>query len=302
VHVSLEAGNAMYDLAVSTRSLTKDYSATRAVDSLSLHVPRGTVYGFLGRNGAGKTTTMKILLGLVRPTSGFARVLELDILSHRREILERTSFVSESKRLYDSFTTEQLIRFRRGFYGNWSSQVAEDCARALEIPMTQQFRKLSHGNRTKVCMLLAMAQGAELLILDEPTTGLDPVAIERVLKLFVEQQRGSGRTIFFSSHQLSEVDRVAEWVGIIDRGRLVLEERLDEIRAKYRLVSATGNSLPAQRTCQVISVTESSGEWSYLVTRDADRFAAELCGQGARVVGIAPVGLREVFLHLVGKG
>src|ERR1700691_6214096 len=232
----------MSDLVIETHSLHKQYGHTKAVDGLEMHVPRGSVYGFLGRNGAGKTTTIRLLAGLIQPNAGHARVLDLDPQADRIAILERTSFVID-KVLLPSMTGNDLVRFNRGFFPRWSDALARKYTDALEIPMKQTFRKLSTGNQTKLCMLLALSQGAELLVLDEPTAGLDPIVTDQLLHVLVDDFANEGRTLFLSSHHLSEVERVCDWVGIIDRGKLLLEARLDDVRANFRRVRAAGENL-----------------------------------------------------------
>jgi len=291
----------MSELAIQTQNLRKAYGKLCAVDGLDLRVPRGAVYGFLGRNAAGKTTTIKTLLGLVHSDGGTATVLGLDPRHHLTAILERTAFVSENKILYDSLTPAELLRFCRGFYANWSDAAAEKYAHQLDIPMKQPFAKLSKGNRTKVCLLLALAQNAELLLLDEPTSGLDPVIIDDVLRILVEDHVSAGRTVFFSTHQLAEVEQIADWVGIIDRGKLLLEARLEDLRDEFRLILAAGDSLPAAGAPNLISASRSGRACRYVVSRDADAFAGALRQNGAQIAEISPLSLREVFLELVRK-
>ena len=148
----------MNDLAIYTRGLAKSFGKTRAVDGLDLKVPRGSVYGFLGRNGAGKTTTVKTLLGLLRPSAGSAEVLGYDIRRDMVAILERTGFVPENKTLFDSLTPAQLVHFNQGYFPKWSSELVGRYAELFEIPMHVPFAKLSLGNKTKVCHLLALSR------------------------------------------------------------------------------------------------------------------------------------------------
>jgi ABC-2 type transport system ATP-binding protein len=291
----------MNELAIDSNDLTKTYGSIRAVDGINLTVPRGAIYGFLGRNGAGKTTTIKMLLGLARPTAGAAHILGLDVSTERMAILQRTAFVSEKKTLYPSLTPTELVRFSRGFYPTWSDNSVEKYARLLEIPMKQRFEKLSNGNQTKVWLLLALSQGADLLILDEPTTALDPVSVDQLLHVLAEDGFDRGCTIFFSSHQLEEVERIAEYAGVIEQGKLLMESRLDDIKSEFRLITAAGNSLPAQTSSQVLSVVVEGNFYRYVVTKDADGFAAGLSQNGAAITNIAPLSLREIFLQLVRK-
>jgi ABC-2 type transport system ATP-binding protein len=291
----------MNDLAICTENLKKTYASIEAVGGINLNVPRGAIYGFLGRNGAGKTSMIKMLLGLIRPTAGTAHVLGMEVSAECLSILRRTAFVSEKKTLYPSLTASELVRFSRGFYPTWSDSAVEKYASLLEIPMKQRFEKLSNGNQTKVWLLLALAQGADLLILDEPTTALDPVAVDQLLHVLAEDGLDRGCTVFFSSHQLEEVERIAEYAGVIDHGKLLMESRLDDIKSEFRLITAAGNSLPAQTSTQILSVAVEGNFYRYVVTKDAESFAAGLSQNGASITNIAPLSLREIFLQLVRK-
>jgi ABC-2 type transport system ATP-binding protein len=291
----------MMELAISSQGLEKIYPQVRALDGLNLSVPRGAVYGFLGRNGAGKTTTIKTLLGLVHPSGGAAQVLGLDIRKDHLAILERTGFVSETKILFESLSARQLIRFNRGYFPKWSDALAERYAELFEIPMDRPFGKLSLGNRTKVCHLLALSQGADLLLLDDPTSGLDPVVTDLLMQVLIEDHVNEGRTVFFSSHHLSEVEKIAEWIGIIEAGKLLLETRLEDIRQNFRLVTVSGDSLPVLTGPNLVSQKRAEKFHRFLVSRQADEFAAKLRGEGATVLEISSVNLGEVFLGLAGK-
>jgi len=273
----------------------------RAVDELSLNIPRGAVYGFLGRNGAGKTSTLRMLLGLARPTAGSASVLGFSIGREQVAILERTAYVSETKILYGALTAQELVRFTGGFYPQWSSEAVARYARAFEVPMDRPFAKLSLGNRTKVCLLLALAQRAELLILDEPTSGLDPVGVDEFQRVVVEDLAGEGSTVLVSSHQLADIERIADWVGLIDHGGLLLEARLDDIKSQFRLITAAGMGLPRGKSANIVSVNADGDFCKYVVRQNAEAFAADLRNQGASVTDVSPLGLREIFLELVRK-
>jgi ABC-2 type transport system ATP-binding protein len=293
----------MSEASILTEDLSKSFGAQAAVSELRLKIQTGAVYGFLGRNGAGKTTTMRMLLGLVRPTKGSARVLGLDPTKEPEllRILERVGFVPQRKQLYGWATPAELVRMNKAYFPRWSDDAAAGLAKRLEIPMNMPFKKLSIGNQSKVALLLALAQGAEILILDEPTAGLDPVMVDEILRTLVEDHISQGRTIFVSSHHLGEVEQICDWVGILEEGRLLLESRLEEIRQEFRLVIASGEGLPVLKSTDVVSATTDGRFRRYVVTREAERFAAELRGQGATILEIGPLGLRELFLHLVRK-
>jgi ABC-2 type transport system ATP-binding protein len=291
----------MSDLVIETHSLHKQYGSTRAVDGLEMHVPRGSVYGFLGRNGAGKTTTIRLLAGLIQPTSGHARVLDLDPQTERIPVLERTSFVID-KMLLPSMTGNDLVRFNRGFFPRWSDTLARKYTDALEIPMKQKFRKLSGGNQTKLCLLLALSQGAELVVLDEPTAGLDPIVTDQLLRIIIDDFAGEGRTLLLSSHHLSEVERVADWIGIIDQGKLLLEAQLDDVRTNCRRVRVVGENLRLPMGNEVFRTRTVEGTTEYVLRANAEAFTASLRNQGATVLDVSPMNLHEIFLEVVGKG
>ena len=287
--------------AIVTRGLLKRYGKLVAVNGLEMRVPSGSVYGFLGRNGAGKTTTIKLLMGLARPNAGSASVLGFDAARERMEILRRVAFVGENKVLYDQLTPAEMVRFTRSFYPRWSDAAAEQCAQRLEIPMQQRFKNLSKGNRAKVWLLLALGQAAELLVLDEPTVGLDPFMVDALLKILAEDAATGSRTVFFSSHHLAEVEQICDWVGIVDEGRMLLEARLDDIREHFRLVIAAGRDLPAGKLAPVVAAARNGLFSRYVLARDAEGFAAGLRAQGAAVTEVTPLSLREVFIELVRK-
>jgi ABC-type multidrug transport system ATPase subunit len=291
------------EFAIVTENLGKKFGKQIAVAGLNLHVQPGAVYGFLGRNGAGKTTTMRMLLGLQRATAGNARVLGLDPgkKTDLMRILERVAFVPQRKQLYPWATPTELVRMNRGFFSRWSDEMAASLVQRLEIPMRTKFAKLSLGNQTKVALLLALAQGAELLVLDEPTAGLDPVVVDELLRTLIEDHVSQGRTVFLSSHQLSEVKQICDWVGIIEAGRLKLEARLEDIRQEFRLITASGDGPFVAATPDLVSATTDGRFHRYVVAREAARFEADLRQQGASILEVTPIGLRELFLHLVRK-
>lgn len=293
----------MTDLAIQTNALTKHYGSLAALDRVNMHVERGSIYGFLGRNGAGKTTTIRILAGLAPATGGSAHVLGLECGRDNIAILQRTGFVID-KMLLPYMTGRQLLRFNQGFFPaesrNVSNMLAERYAEALEIPMDRKFKTLSHGNKTKLCLLLALAQDPEVLILDEPTSSLDPVVTDQLLHFLVQDFANHGRTVLISSHHLSEVEKIADWVGIIDQGHLLLEARLDDIRERYRRIRVAGENLPTS-SADVLTCRASEGVTEYVLCAGEEQFLAALRNNGANILEVLPMNLSEIFIELVGK-
>lgn len=289
----------MCKLAISTADLSKSYGCATAVEHLKLSVPSGTMYGFIGRNGAGKTTAIKMLVGLTRADSGSIRILGREMPGQRVPILERVAYVSESRSLYDRMTGTQMIEFSRRFYRTWSDERAMDFKVRMEVPLDRRLGKLSQGNRTKFALLLAMAQGADVLILDEPTTGLDPISVDAFFKFLTEHVRITGCTVFFSSHQLADVENVADYIGILDQGKLLLEAPLGFV-TECRLITVVTDCLPAPLPQSVLSATRKQDCWRIIVTAKEENFI-EMVRAASRQVEVSSINLRRLFLELAGK-
>src|SRR5512132_2682224 len=241
---------------IETSDLRKQYDDVEALRGLSLQVPAGSIYGFLGRNGAGKTTTIKLLLGMARPTSGnalvFGQPAALETASV--EIRRRIGFVSDQKDLYDYMTVDEMIRFTAPFFTRWRADLEQRYRRAFELPADRKVKALSRGMRTKLALLLALCRGAELLILDEPTAGLDSAMAEQVLQALVAHVAAEEMTVFFSSHQIAEVDQIADRVVIIHRGRAVLSGALDDLRESFRRIQLVFDDDAPQATFRALGV------------------------------------------------
>jgi ABC-2 type transport system ATP-binding protein len=286
---------------IETAGLTKTYDGAEALRGLDLAVPPGSICGFLGRNGAGKTTTIKILMGMARPTSGSATVFGLDAASPEKsvEIRSRIGFVSEDKDLYPSLTVEEMVRFTAAFFPSWRRDLEQRYLHQLELPRDRKVRALSKGTRTKLALVLALCRGAELLVLDEPTSGLDPAMAEEVLRAIVGQVADAGTTVFFSSHQIAEVDQIADRIVIVDRGRAAIAGTLDDLRASYRRIQAVfeGDApAPIFRSPGVVRTRRDGRVLSILASGHFDTVMAEARALGPVSVEAIPVGLKEIFL------
>ena len=289
---------------IDTADLRKTYGDIEAVRGLTLHVPGGSIYGFLGRNGAGKTTTIKVLLGMTHPTAGDVRVFGLPANVSRSSVAirRRTGFVSEDKDLYDFMTVEEMIRFTAPFFPNWRKDLEERYLRKFELRQAQTIKSLSRGMRTKLALLLALSRGAELLILDEPTSGLDPAMTEEVLQALVGHVASESLTVFFSSHQISEVDQIADHVAIVDRGRAVLAGTLDDLRERYRRIQMVFDGdapQPAFRSPGVVRVRRKGRVVTLLTSAGAEHVVNEARGLHPVSIDVTPVSLKDIFLETV---
>jgi ABC-2 type transport system ATP-binding protein len=294
----------MTDFIIETSQLCKSFKDKPALRGLDLRVPAGSIFGFLGRNGAGKTTTIKTLMGLLRADSGGANVFGTPVADADRsaEIRSRIGFVTEDKELYPYMTVEQIIRFTRPFFPKWRDDLEQRYLRMFELPPKRKIPDLSKGMRSKLMLLLAISRGAELLILDEPTDGLDPAATEDVLRELVAIAASSGTTMFFSSHQLVEVELIADHIGIIDRGRMVVTGSLDDMKLRYQrlqVVCVNSVELPTRWADGVESVRQEGRVISILASHNVDAIIEQARSLPGAVVERFPVTLKEIFLEHV---
>src|SRR5215471_10963263 len=285
---------------IETAALTKRFGAVDAVRDLDLRVGTGRITAFLGRNGAGKSSTIKMLLGIVHPTSGSGTVLGAPIDDERRsrEMRRRVAYVAEDKQTYAYMTVAQMIAFTRSFYVDWSRDVEERLLRQYELPLRRKVKALSKGMRTKLALLLALSRRPALLILDEPSEGLDPVSIEELLQAIVAAA-AEGTTVFFSSHQIAEVERIADQVCMLDRGRLVLDASLDDIRRDFRRLDVGfADAVPRWEwpAADVGSIRTTGRQITILAKRNVDQMIEHAYAAGAVSVDASAVSLREVFL------
>ena len=289
---------------IETSDLHKHYGAVEALRGLSLAVPAGSICGFLGRNGAGKTTTIKVLLGMARATSGTARVFGVPAGSDIGgvDVRRRIGFVSDDKDLYDYMTVAETIRFTAAFFPRWRADLEQRYLRSFDLPPNRKVKALSRGTRTKLALLLALCRGAELLILDEPTSGLDPAMTEEVLQALIGHVANEEMTVFFSSHQIAEVDQIADRVAIVDRGRVVVSGSLDDVRERYCHVELVFDGEAPQVTFTapgVERVRRQGRVLTVLSSGGADRIAAEARALNPISVQAVPATLKEIFLETV---
>ncbi|MBC7926029.1 MAG: ABC transporter ATP-binding protein [Bryobacteraceae bacterium] len=294
----------MEPTVIEVEGLTKSYKHVSALRGLDLKIPRGSVCGFLGRNGAGKTTTLRILLGLARADAGRAAVFGLPC-GHEAssiEIRKRTGYVSERKQLYPYMTVDQVIRFTKPFYPKWNDRLEVHYRHLFELDGSRRIPALSKGALSKLNLLLALCRGADLLILDEPTDGLDPAVTEDVLQALVSHVAEEGVTLFFSSHQLQEVEQIADWVCLIHEGRTVVNESLEDLRGTCRRVQMVFESNVNEAAARLAELgkVRQDGRWASVLVRDGGHRAVELGrALGAKSIEVEPVSLKELFLDSV---
>jgi ABC-2 type transport system ATP-binding protein len=290
--------------------LTKRYGDQTAVDGLSLDVPEGAIFGLLGENGAGKTTTIQTLLGLVRPDSGRVEVLGLDPSRDKQglEVRRRIGYVPEVPVLYDTMTVAQIGWFASGFHPGAGGSTAafqdryNELIKGFDLPEKRKISALSKGMRAKVSLSLALAGEPALLILDEPTSGLDVLVRREFLESMIDLA-GAGKTVLLSSHQIGEVERVASHVALVHKGKLILTEPLDTLKARTFLLSATFGSRdhpeapPSELPVELIDAADAPRQARWLV-RARDRAACEAVRSmpGVETLEIEHPGLEEIYI------
>ena len=221
---------------IETTDLCKSYGRHEAVSSINLEIREGEVFGYLGPNGAGKTTTIRTLLDFIRPTSGSASIFGLDSHRDTDEVQRRTGYLPGDIPLYEKLTGEEALLYSANLRGGVDWAYVQELAERLDADLSQRIRSLSRGNKQKVGLIQAFMHRPELVIMDEPTSGLDPL-IQQEFYAMVEEVKGEGRTVFMSSHNLAEVERVCDRVGIIRRGQIIAVEDVEVLkeRALHRL-------------------------------------------------------------------
>lgn len=295
----------MKDYVIQASDLTKTFpGGTVAVSGLDLQIERGSAYGLMGRNGAGKTTALRLLMGLLRPDHGSARVLGENFWRAPRSLRARVTYVSQSEQLPGWMKLDELCRYASHFYDHWNEGLARAIGRRWLLPRERPVGHLSSGEQRKAALLLALAPQPEVLLLDEPAAGLDPLARrELVDELVSVLARGDGCTILFSTHITSDLERIAESVGFMDRGRLLANSRLDELQASIQRVQIIfpGDSAPAGLAVPGVIRAETSGPVVTVVTRHADfQFFESLKTKTGVRVQTFPMSLEEIFIELIG--
>lgn len=295
----------MNETAIEIRALSKTFGAkTKALDELTLSVPRGAVQGLIGRNGAGKTTALRILMDLLRADGGYAGVLGGELRTAGRAARSRVTYVSQNQRLHDALTLDEFSRYLARLYASWAPAYAQALASRLGVAWDTPIRRMSGGEQRKAAILLAMAPRPDVLIMDEPAAGLDPVARRRVAEAIAGYMaEDSRRTILFSTHILSDLERIASHIAIIDKGRIRMQAPIEEIQAGIRRVQIIfpGDAAPPGFTCPGALRQEVSGPVVSVVARIGDEEIERLQAQPGLRVTATPVGLEDLFVELFDK-
>jgi ABC-2 type transport system ATP-binding protein len=278
--------------------LTKRFGPHLALNEVSFEVPPGSVFALLGDNGAGKTTAIRIMLGLLDADAGRAQVLGLDSARKGLEIRQKVGYVSERPTLYEWMTIEEIGWFAAGFYDDEYLPRYRELTADFALPGKQKIKNLSKGMRAKVSLSLALALDPDLLVLDEPTSGLDALVRREFLESMVDRA-ATGRTVFLSSHQIVEVEKVADYVAILSQSNLLLVERLDDLKQQIREVTLTlaAGAIPPEVSGEIISRRQHARQWKLLVRNLPEKEPALLRQHPAvQAVELHAPSLEEIFV------
>ena len=289
---------------IETQGLTRRFRKTVAVKDLSLEVPASSIFALLGPNGAGKTTLIKMVMNMVRPSGGRATILGADSLRLGPPQLERIGYVSENQELPEWMTVQELIDYCRPFYPAWDDDLCRRLIRQFNLPQARKLKTFSRGMKVKAALLSSLAYRPELMILDEPFTGLDALVRDELIRGLLEVTDRKERTIFIASHDIDEVERLADWVGVIHRGEMQMSEPAASLRARFRQCEVTlepGQEVPellpeawllVQRAGQVLRFVDSGFH-----NGTGAEYIRQILPE-VKDLDVRPMSLKEIFLAL----
>jgi ABC-2 type transport system ATP-binding protein len=290
------------DAVIEVRGLTRRFGATTALDNVSLTVPRGSVFGLVGANGAGKTTLIKHVLGLLKAELGMVRVFGRDPVADPPGVLAHIGYLSEEHDLPGWMRVGELMRYTRAFFPGWDEVYAQELRQRFELDPQAKVKNLSKGQRARAGLLVALGHHPELLVLDEPSSGLDPIVRRDILEAIIRSIAHEGRTVLFSSHLLHEVERVSDYVTMIHQGKIVFSAPLDDIKDTHRCLTlrfAEARSQPPQLS-GVLAWEGAGHEWTAVYHGEAGPLMTAAAGCGAQVVDKRVPSLDEIFVARVG--
>jgi ABC-2 type transport system ATP-binding protein len=289
---------------VEVEGVTRWFGRNRALDGLSFRATEGAVHGLVGANGAGKTTLIRHILGLLEPKEGSVRVFGLDPVRHPVEVLRRIGYLSEERDLPEWMRVDELMAYTRAYHPRWDMAFARELISTFGLDPRKRIKELSKGMRAQVGLVAAVAHRPDLLILDEPSSGLDAVVRRDILDVIVRTVADEGRTVVFSSHLLDEVERMSDHVTMIEGGRVVLDGTLDEVRgAHFRSQIRFADPIDRPPMVEGVVAMEGGGRlWAVLHNGSGAAFTSAVAQQGGEVVATRQASLEEIFVARVGRG
>jgi ABC-2 type transport system ATP-binding protein len=293
----------MGQTVVDVHDLSRSFGGKTALDGVSFRATAGHVHGLVGSNGAGKTTLLKHLLGLLRATTGSVRVFGLDPVRDPVGVLARVGYLSEERELPEWMSVEELMRYTQAFHRTWDASYARELLDTFALDPAKKIKELSKGMRAQAGLIAAVAHRPALLILDEPSSGLDAVVRRDILDAIVRAVADDGRTVIFSSHLLDEVERMSDHVTLIHQGRVALSGVLDDVRGAYQRSSLRFvDSFDRPPVIATALAIEGSGRsWSVIHSGSLEQFLSSVLARGGEVIESRDATLEEIFLARAGR-
>lgn len=287
---------------IEIKGLTRKFGAKPALNNVDLTIPRGIVFGLVGANGAGKTTLIKHILGLLKAQAGTVSVFGLDPVKEPVSVLSRIGYLSEVSDLPGWMRVDELLRYMRAFYKSWDDTYAEELRKQFDLSHAAKISSLSKGQKARAGLLVALAYRPELLLLDEPSSGLDPIVRRDILGAIVRTIADEGRTVVFSSHLLDEVERISDRVAMLRSGEIRFTGDMDRIKETHHRLTLRFNVDQARPpTLEGILTVEGRGrDWYVHAAGELDDMQIALGAMGAEIIAHHPLSLDEIFIAHVG--
>ena len=273
-----------------------------ALKDIRLNVPVGSIYGFLGPNGSGKTTTIRMFMGMMKPDHGHIRVLGMDVPRDMPRILARVGYVPERPHVYPAISVGEQMRYHASFFKNWDEGWAREMMHRLELDPDRRISRMSKGETGKLLMLLALSQRPDMLVLDEPTDGLDPVVRRDVLTAVLDYVGETNATVFISSHLVHELERICDWVGVMDHGELVAELPMNQFKNGIKRIKVAGApQIPVDPPFTILSrqTTNGNGTETWIVRGWQDPMKQYFEGVGMNLHDVMDLDLEDGFVELL---
>lgn len=288
------------ETVIQTLNLTKTYGKSRGIDNVNITVNKGDIFGFLGPNGAGKSTTIRTLLDFIRPTGGSAFIFGMDCQKDTIEIKKRIGYIPGDFGLYGNMTGWKFLEYFGKVRGGYNAGTARDFAKRLDIKLDRKMKEYSRGMRQKVAIIQAFMNNPDLIIMDEPTNGLDPL-VQQTFMDILREEAGRGTTVFMSSHVLSDVEKVCNRVAIIKEGNIMTEEKVEELRQKSGKVLEVKFAQPLEKEIfylpGISNVTRNNGSYRMTVTGNMEDILKEVSSHKLVDINIHQMTLEDVFMH-----
>jgi len=301
-HALRQSFGSSAEAVVAITNLSRTFGSKTVLNDVSLYLPRGSVFGLVGETGAGTTTLIKLILGLLRAEAGTVRVFGVDPVSNPVSVLARMGYLSEQPDLPGWMRVDEFMRYMQAFYPKWDAVYAEELRAQFGLDPAVRIKTLSKGQRAKAGLLAAQAHRPDLLLLDEPSSGLDPIVRSDILAAVIRTVAEEGRTVFFSSHLLEEVERVSDHIAMLHQGKLVLCGPLDEIKAQHRRITLRFETQQPKPPIVpgALSVTGTGREWTIICDAARTALPAITAKLDVRIIDEHAASLNEIFVGHAG--